>query len=118
MTNLCVSYFTADLKIITRIDDSVKEGYIVWSDNCRIPNISVYDKSIKHLIKKLKLPKCSKLPLTSVVLDVNTWSYSFKINHASLDSKMSKSIITCCYSSIIRDALKFKKHPKDDDRYK
>lgn len=80
--------------------------------------MSVYDKSITNLIKKRKPPKCSKLPLTSIILDANTWSYTFKINRGILDSKMSKSIIKCCYSSIIRSELKFKKNPKDDDRYK
>lgn len=111
-------YFTIGLKIITKNDDNVKDGYIVWSDSCQIPNMSIYDKSIEHFIKKSKLPKCSKLQLTSVILDANTWSYTFKINRDSLDSKMSKSTIKCCYSSIVRNELKFKKEPKDDDRFK
>lgn len=96
----------------------MKKGYIVWNKNCRIPNISAFDKSIKHLIKKNISPKCSlKLPLTSVKLDVDTWSYTFKINH-NVISKSFKSVVECCYSSIVRSQLKFKKNLKDDDRYK
>lgn len=100
-----------DSQILIRVDDNVKEGYIVWNDNCKIPNISAYDKTIKHLIKKTHHPVCSsESPLTSVVLDVNTWSYTLKINHNS-------KIIKCCYSSIVRNELKFKNNSKDDDRY-
>lgn len=98
--------------------DNVKEGYIVWNDNCRIRNISVYDKTIKHLIKKSKPPKCySKSPLTSVILDADTWTYTLKINHG-FNSTISNSTVNCCYSSIIRNELKFKKNSKDDDRFK
>jgi len=107
-----------DTKISIKIDDSVKEGYVVWNDNCRIPNISAYDKTIKHLIKKSNSPKCfSTLPLTSVILDADKWSYTFKINHG-LHSQISKSTVNCCYSPIVRNELKFKNNPKDDDRYK
>jgi len=107
-----------DTKILTKIDDNVKEGYVVWNDNCRIPNISAYDKTIQSFIKKSNSPKCfSTLPLTSVILDVNKWSYTFKINYG-LHSRISKSIVNCCYSSIVRNELKFKNNPKDDDRYK
>lgn len=103
---------------LTKFDDNVKKGYIVWSDNCQIPNISAYDKSIKYLIKKSNPPKCSSnLPLTSVILDVKTWSYTLKINHGS-NSQKSKSTINCCYSSIVRNELIIKKSPKDDDRYR
>ncbi|XP_001945027.2 uncharacterized protein LOC100165313 [Acyrthosiphon pisum] len=105
-------------KILTKFNDTVKEGYVVWNDNCRIPNISAYDKTIKSFIKKINSPKCfSTLPLTSVILDVNKWSYTFKINYG-LHSQISKSIVNCCYSSIVRNELKFKNNPKDDDRYK
>ncbi|XP_060841555.1 uncharacterized protein LOC132922196 isoform X1 [Rhopalosiphum padi] len=105
-------------KISIKIDDSVKEGYVVWNDNCRIPNISAYDKTIKHLIKKSNSPKCfSTLPLTSVILDADKWSYTFKINHR-LHSQILKSTVNCCYSPIVRNELKFKNNPKDDDRYK
>lgn len=110
--------FLQGIKIKIRNDDNVKDGYIVWSDSCQIPNMSVYDKSIENLIKKIKPPMCSKMPLTSVILDANTWSYTFKINRDSLDSKLSKSTIECCYSSIVRNELKLKKEPKDDDRFK
>lgn len=107
-----------DTKISTKIDDQVKEGYVVWNDNCRIPNISAYDKTIQKLIKKSTPPKCfSTMALTSVILDVDKWSYTFKINQG-IHSKISKSIVTCCYSSIVRNELKFKINSKDDDRYK
>lgn len=101
-----------DFEISTRIDDNVKKGYVVWNDNCQIPNISAYDDSIKHLIKKSNHPKCfANASLTNVVLNVSTWSYTLKINHDL------KSIINCCYSSIVRNELKFKTNLKDDDRY-
>lgn len=102
----------------TRIDNLKKQGYVVWSDSCQIPNISAYDNSIKHLIKKSHPPKCSsKLPLTSVVLDANRWLYTFKINYAVL-SKTNKQIVDCCYSSISRNRQEYKKSLGDDDRYK
>jgi hypothetical protein len=105
--------FFAGSNIITEIDNNVKKGFVVWNDYCRIPNISAYDKSIQNLIKKTDFPKCSsKSPLTSTVLNVKTWSYTFQINHNL------KSISNCCYSSIYRTELKFKKNQKDDDRYK
>lgn len=110
--------FCLDSEKFTRNDNLKKNGYVVWSDSCRIPNISAYDKSIKHLIKKSHPPKCSsKLPLTNVVLDANRWSYTFKINHAVL-SKTNKQIVECCYSSIFRNKLEYKKSLVDDDRYK
>lgn len=110
--------FFIDSQILIKIDDNVKEGYVVWNDNCKIPNISAHDKSIKHLIKKNNSPKCSsKLPLTSVVLDVNTWSYTFKINDNFKSLIFNSRIINCCYSSIVRNELKFKNNSKDDDRY-
>lgn len=85
----------------------------MWNEYCQIPNISAYDKSIQNFIEKCDFPKCSsKSPLTSIILNVDTWSYTFKINHSK------KSIYNCCYSSITRNQLKFKKNQKDDDRYK
>lgn len=110
--------FRTDSEIPSRIDVNVKNGYIVWSDSCRIRNISVYDKSIKHLIKKSNPPKCSsKSPLTSVILNTDTWLYTFKINHSTI-SQISKPIVKCCFSKIIRNKLKFKINSGDDDRYK
>lgn len=110
--------FCTDSEIPPRIDVNVKKGYIVWSDSCRIPNISVYDKSIKYLIKKSNPPKCSsKSPLTSVILNPDTWSYTFKINHATM-SQTSEPIVKCCFSKITRNKLKFKISSEDDDRYK
>jgi len=107
-------FFYIDTKILPTINNNVKEGYVVWNENCRIPNISVYDKTITNLIKKINSPKCfSTLPLTSVILDVDKWFYTFKINHG-----LESQIVNCCYSSIVRNELKFKNNPKDDDRYK
>lgn len=86
---------------------------MVWNEYCQIPNISAFDKSIRNLIEKSDVPKCSnKSPLTNTILNVDTWSYTFHINHSF------KLISNCCYSSINRNELKFKKNQKDDDRYK
>lgn len=107
-----------DSNVLPKIYNDVKEGYILWNDNCRIPNISAYDKSIVHLIQKNVAPNCSSnAPLTSVILDISTWSYTLKINH-DFNSQVSKSIVNCCYSSIVRNELKLKKNLRDDDRYK
>lgn len=111
--------FVIDSKILPppSIDDNVKEGYVVWNENCQIPNISAHDKSVQNLFKTSNPPKCSsKSPLTNVILDSDTWSYTLKINH-DFNSQTSKSIINCCYSSINRKKLKIKKNSKDDDRY-
>lgn len=89
----------------------------MWNDNCQIPNISAFDPSVKNVIKKTKAPKCSSIPpLTSVVLDVDSWTYTFKIN-LDLNLNISSTIVNCCYSSIVRNQLKFKKTKTDDDRY-
>ncbi|VVC33777.1 Alkaline-phosphatase-like, core domain,Alkaline phosphatase-like, alpha/beta/alpha,Protein of unknown [Cinara cedri] len=116
--NEAVSSTEIDSKVLPKIDDNVKEGYVVWNENCQIPNISAYDDSVKNVFKTSSPPKCfSKSPLTSVILDEDTWSYTFKINHDS-NSKMSLSTVNCCYSSIVRNELKFKNNANDDDRYK
>ncbi|XP_050441154.1 uncharacterized protein LOC126846077 [Adelges cooleyi] len=101
---------------VLSLENSVKEGYVVWNDNCQIPNISAFDDSIKSLVKKNKPPKCSSYPpLTSVVLDPKSWSYTFKIN--KINKKDTASKISCCYSSIYRKHIKARKSANDDDRY-
>lgn len=101
----------------TKVNDFVKKGYVVWNDNCQIPNISVYDKSVTNFIKKMNPPKCtSNMPMTNVILDVDTWTYTFKINY-DFNSQISRSAVSCCYSSIVRSELKLKKKSNDDDRY-
>ncbi|XP_050548378.1 uncharacterized protein LOC126910017, partial [Daktulosphaira vitifoliae] len=97
-------------------EKAFKNGFTVWDDNCRIPNVSAFDDSVKKFVKKEKSPKCSSLPsVTSVILDVKSWTYTLKIN--KFYQNKADLNISCCYSSIHRKYLKSKRSFNDDDRY-
>ncbi|XP_075220749.1 uncharacterized protein LOC142324042 [Lycorma delicatula] len=79
---------------------SLKEGYLVWSPSCRIPDIDPYHESIRSLVKKVSAVKCSQLPpLTRISND--KLIYDDKIAPKYAD----KQKITCCYQNIKRTSI-------------
>ncbi|CAH1399296.1 unnamed protein product [Nezara viridula] len=97
------SYFT----YINISHEEKKEGYLVWSPSCRIPDISPWHESIKAFIKKDTLPSCGK-PLTKVQRQGN--------NHVLIADVKD---MQCCYSLITRNDLPSNKsyNTKADDVY-
>lgn len=97
------SYFT----YINISHEEKKEGYLVWSPSCRIPDISPWHESIKIFIKKDTLPSCGK-PLT-------------KVQRLGTDHVLTADVkdMQCCYSLISRNDLPSNKsyNSRADDVY-
>ncbi|XP_014294449.1 uncharacterized protein [Halyomorpha halys] len=98
-----ISYFT----YINISHEEKKEGYLVWSPSCQIPDISPWHESIKPFIKKDTLPSCGK-PLTKVQRNEE--------NHVLIADVKD---MQCCYSLITRTDVPSNKtyNTKADDVY-
>lgn len=88
-------------------DPDVKEGFIVWSQSCKIPNISAHHQSISKFVYRKKRIKCSSKPaLTEISFDPMNGTYSIsvvpKYIPVYLYSKHQIYRPKCCYSLISR----------------
>ncbi|KAG8331503.1 hypothetical protein J6590_039849 [Homalodisca vitripennis] len=89
-----------------------KEGYLVWSPSCRIPDLDPWHESIRHLIHREEPMVCSELPpLTRVT------GHTLQLIHANAHLYGGENSFHCCYQEITRrDADKFS--PKVDDLFR
>lgn len=93
---------------------TVKEGYLVWSPYCRIPDIDPMHESIRNLVKKVDPVTCSNMiPLTTVV------NHHLLFNHRVAPQYSQNQKMKCCYKTIWRPVNQNQpeKHNKPDDYY-
>uniref|UniRef100_A0A1B6EWE6 Uncharacterized protein n=1 Tax=Cuerna arida TaxID=1464854 RepID=A0A1B6EWE6_9HEMI len=91
--------------------DGSREGYLVWSPSCRIPDIDPWHESIRHFVSRLEPIVCSDLPPLSRVI-----GHTLQLIHANSHLYGGEKSFHCCYQEITRrDADKF--YPKADDNF-
>jgi len=89
-----------------------KEGYIIWSPRCEVPDIKPFEESIVPFIKKYNLKDCSDKPLlTSIVRngDSHTLILHDEYKHDYTDNPEE---LECCYSIVRRKEPRF---PPDEE---
>nr|CAD7588594.1 unnamed protein product [Timema genevievae] len=83
-----------------------KDGYLVWTPSCQIPEMDPYHPSIKKMLSRSDPIICSKHgPLTYVTTkDTNsTSSYSLKIDSGMISKYVPPhQKLFCCYSIVTR----------------
>nr|CAD7266708.1 unnamed protein product [Timema shepardi] len=82
-----------------------KDGYLVWTPSCQIPEIDPYDPSIKNMLSRSDPIICSKHgPLTYVTTrDNSTSSYSLMIDSGMISQYVPPhQKLFCCYSIVTR----------------
>nr|CAD7410756.1 unnamed protein product [Timema poppensis] len=97
-----------------------KDGYLVWTPSCQIPEIDPYDPSIKKMLRRSDPIICSKHgPLTYVTTRGNsTSSYSLMI-----DSEMISKYVPphqklfCCYSIVTRVTVSTENYNSSADNF-
>lgn len=86
------------------------QGYLVWSPNCRIPDVDPFHPSIRRFVKKVEPIKClHEKPLTY------TKGYNL-----ILDEKLTRRYtkLSCCYSEVKRITEDSNKYSElADDRF-
>lgn len=92
---------------------TLKEGYLVWSPSCRIPDIDPYHESVRTLIKKVNPVKCSQLPpLTRISNDKLIYDNKISPKYAN------KQKMSCCYQNIQRTSIIGRTLSNPDDSIK
>lgn len=106
---------------------TVKEGYLVWSPSCQIPDVDPYHESIRKLLKSTESIVCSKFgPLTYVRTPTaagaeNNWSapYVLKVDPAMIRYYVpKKESYSCCYSDVKRANFDVQDNRTADSKYK
>jgi hypothetical protein len=106
---------------------TVKEGYLVWSPSCHIPDMNPHHESIRKLLKPTDSIVCSKFsPLTYISTPttehvVNNWSapYILKIDPGMVRYYVpSKQNYSCCYADVMRASPDVKDNQTADSKYK
>nr|CAD7415362.1 unnamed protein product [Timema cristinae] len=80
-----------------------KDGYLVWTPSCQIPEIDPYHPSIKKMLSRSDPIICSKHgPLTYVTTRDNS-SYSLMIDSGMISKYVPPhQKLFCCYSIVTR----------------
>lgn len=86
-----------------------RSNYLVYGDNCVIPNIPAFSADVKKFYKSSKYYNCSKHELLTYISKTNG-TVQLMINENLIKSYASTSNVTCCYSYIRR-----KSNDKDPD---
>lgn len=87
---------------IIHVKVSVHSDYLIWTPNCKIPNIDPFAKDAMHIFKPKKYVACATHRITSVIKDAN--GNGVLIMNATLLEKTLKKdeTLVCCYSNVSR----------------
>lgn len=106
---------------------TVKEGYLVWSPSCQIPDMDPHHESIRKLLKSAESIVCSKFgPLTYINTPTaahaqNNWSsepYVLKVDPGMVRYYVpSKQSYSCCYADVTRPTPNVKDNQTADSKY-
>ncbi|XP_066995599.1 uncharacterized protein [Anabrus simplex] len=80
-----------------------KEGYLVWSPSCQIPDVEPYHESIRSMLQPAEPIVCTRdPPLTYTSMD-NASNHVLRVDSAMIGRYIPKGRrLTCCYSVITR----------------
>uniref|UniRef100_A0A1B6C5Q2 Uncharacterized protein n=1 Tax=Clastoptera arizonana TaxID=38151 RepID=A0A1B6C5Q2_9HEMI len=89
-----------------------KEGYLVWTPQCRIPDINPLHKSIKKVIEIQETVLCSSVPLlTKIEKD------SLVVVQEAVQHYDPKKKISCCYQEVVRNSSNMPLGENPDDYF-
>lgn len=98
------------------ITDATKEGYLVWSPSCQIPDLNPLHESIKKFIKPAQSIVCSKFgPLTYISPVSKGEPFVLKVDTNIAHQYVGKHNYSCCYSNITRSAPDYNDVRKNAD---
>ncbi|KAJ9587424.1 hypothetical protein L9F63_019054, partial [Diploptera punctata] len=96
--------------------DTTKEGYLVWSPSCQIPDMNPRHESIKKFIKSAQSIVCSKFgPLTYISSVTQGEPYILKVDTNIAHQYVGKQNYICCYSNITREDPNYNDASKSGD---
>lgn len=80
------------------------EGYLVWSEFCKMPNLDPYLPEVMKNFRRQKYKPCKLLdPLTKVEFNGTSKRYTLSIDEDVIPGYSKKGKVDCCYQSIIRN---------------
>ncbi|XP_055382160.1 uncharacterized protein LOC129612532 [Condylostylus longicornis] len=78
-------------------------GYLVYENNCKIPNVDAFDPTIMRHFEKRVYQNCTKNEtLTFVTFNSNSLKYELHFDKSKLNSNESFKDWDCCYKEIMR----------------
>ncbi|XP_070140999.1 uncharacterized protein [Drosophila kikkawai] len=109
-------YFLVSMHVMVRVrvmspDDTifdssipfVPEGYLVYSNSCRIMELDPYKSEVMRHFKRVKYKSCQKLPpLTRVRFQERSQKYLLTIDGAAFNQYPVASNLHCCYMAVQR----------------
>ncbi|KDR15450.1 uncharacterized protein LOC110833590 isoform X2 [Zootermopsis nevadensis] len=104
----------------------LKEGYLVWSPSCQIPDMDPHHESIRKFLKSAESIVCSKFgPLTYINTPTaahaeNNWTapYVLKVDPGMVHYYVpNKQRYSCCYADITRAIPNVKDNKMADSTY-
>lgn len=84
--------------------------YLVYSQNCHMPDVDPYDKEILPYIKTINYMSCTKSPVLTSLVKHNQTHSKIIVDSKAVHS-YSVNGVTCCYSTVTR--TKDDKKPDD-----
>lgn len=80
------------------------KGYLVYSDNCKIPSIDPYVSEVMYEFRRNRNEPCTRnLPITSIQYNHTTRHYTLSYNYTTLNAyKINPHLLDCCYKVITR----------------
>ncbi|EDW33250.1 GL24702 [Drosophila persimilis] len=97
-----------DVSVVDLVEDNeninfVPEGFLVYSNSCKIKEVDPYKAEVMRFFKRVKYVPCKKLPpLTSVKFNELSRSYVLSVNATAFGGYKVGTSINCCYMEVIR----------------
>ncbi|KAH8259871.1 hypothetical protein KR026_012146 [Drosophila bipectinata] len=81
----------------------IPEGFLVYSNSCRIQEVDPYKPEVMRHFKRMKYTPCQKLPpLTQVKFDDKSQKYILRIDGEALTKYPATHQLHCCYMVVER----------------